>query len=241
MSYMPSTVTNDVTVSATQPNPPTDIWIDTASSGGTTADFVLKSGDKMTGSLFGKRLEIDEQFRLSKDTLGVASSVRWQLYRYGTETGANAGSDLVLGNVGDDGTYLGNPFYITRSSGAVYIPNLQFSDQANISLSAGWALASTGYAMWLTKHAGMITIELNIKRTASLTLALDNLLGTVPVGFRPAGTGSGVCTFIGASKFQLGALVVRSDGNVYLSQTSGVASLAVGDWLQGTMTYRQGG
>jgi hypothetical protein len=50
-----------------------------------------------------------------------AGAIRWQLQlpNGNAETGSNAGSDLGIYRYADDGTYLGNPFAISRANGNV--------------------------------------------------------------------------------------------------------------------------
>jgi hypothetical protein len=57
----------------------------------------------------------------------IANVDRWRIYTNtgGTESGGNVGSDIAINRYADDGTYLSQPFSITRATGAVTIPNLQ--------------------------------------------------------------------------------------------------------------------
>lgn len=52
---------------------------------------------------------------------GTPVGSRWYLFTSGTETGANAGTDLFLDRYDDSGTFLGTSLEIKRSTGEVLI------------------------------------------------------------------------------------------------------------------------
>lgn len=95
---------------------------------GTKADNAMpKAGGIMTGNLIisiaaGGYLAINSNpgsYSYFKGMKGNKN--RWFAY-FGdatAETGGNAGSDFGISRFGDDGTFLGNPLYIERSTGAV--------------------------------------------------------------------------------------------------------------------------
>jgi hypothetical protein len=78
----------------------------------------------------------------------------------GAETGSNAGSDVFLNRYDDTGTYLGTAFTVTRSTGAVLIPN------ANITGGAATGLGQL--TMRVTAQYGGLSIQNSSTTTASI-------------------------------------------------------------------------
>jgi len=95
-------------------------------------DYVLKTGDTMTGSL--KVTALDPSFTANKTTLSGHESIfagqtngvtRWYMV-LGTnaaETGGNVGSDFALCRVADNGAFLSVPLSINRATGRATFNN----------------------------------------------------------------------------------------------------------------------
>lgn len=234
---------DEVTISTSQPSSPTDIWIDTDEVGGTTADFVLKSGDKMTGGLSLTTAELSGQIRLAKDQSGTPSAMRWQMYRYGAETGGNAGSDLIIANIADDGSYMYNMVWMERKTGIVTIPGLVHSGTAALVYQSPWG-AQPSTNQQITYHAGMVTVDMSVKPSSDIAVqpGSSTLLGTVPVGYRPLANSNTACVINTATGvYYPGVAWVEPTGALKIRAFSAITVTAATGNININLTYRWSG
>lgn len=182
MSYIPS----EVGIAVAQPPDVPELWLDTSAPGGATVEYVLKSGDTMTGNL----------------TLpGNPSSVL----------------DAVPKQYVD--TY--------RGTGLV-VPN------------TGWAeFSGTSAGLFVTKYAGMVTLECGFKRTGTgqaNTAGTGITIGTIPVGYRPSHDVVGVQD---NSSLVAGFSSATPSGSLYYTLYQ-ATTIATNGYVFIAMTYRQG-
>jgi hypothetical protein len=106
---------------------------------------------------------------------GASGYLRWDLETTGTESGSNAGSDLILYRYDDSGNYLGTAYSINRSSGAATFSS---SVTANNFIASGGnnttilnsSSATTGWvqvAMNNTTGSALLGIESSVAGTLS--------------------------------------------------------------------------
>lgn len=231
----------EVTIGPTQPNPPTDIWIDTDDPGGTTNEFVLRAGDTMTGHL-ALNLPAGSSHNVEWRTGG---NLRWSLGKTSdAETGSDAGSNLTIASWTDAGAYKAAPVQINRATGKVSILDLAYqsglSDSAAITPTANW----TTIRFKATKHAGMVTLEGYMTRIGS-SLAMAALgsyqVGTLAAGYRPSGdiAGTAGMYLAGGGMGMAYVNVIAASGAVILSPFQ-AATFPIDGNFNISITYRQG-
>ncbi|TWF44324.1 hypothetical protein FHW36_101244 [Chitinophaga polysaccharea] len=83
----------------------------------------------------------------------AGANLRWSFVLQGLETGSNTGSDFRIWNYSDNGTFLNNPFSISRASGIVSIGTSLAATAINSNNSAG-ALSIYGGANGVNSYRG---------------------------------------------------------------------------------------
>ncbi len=132
------------------------------------------------GTHFGNGLTAGSLFTISYPSSPLGEYARWQWNLSGAESTANAGSDLLLQAIADDGkTIIGNSMSINRATGAVTFP-LGASITGNVSTS-GYILRSAANALTAagTNRATALQLAAEINRLTTTASGTGVLL---PVG-----------------------------------------------------------
>lgn len=181
--------------------------------------YVKKSGDTMSGDLIIDRTgQISDAKHIIKADTGKyafvemyasgagAAGKRWAVGRGSeAESGSDAGSSFGIWSYKDNGAYLQRVLTVDRPTSEVRVAidpltdtgvaTKRYVDTYTASgtvttLGSGWiAYGSPFDPLMCTKHSGMVTIEVVIKRNATLTLTAGVKVAgvcTLPVGFRPS-------------------------------------------------------
>lgn len=111
------------------------------------------------GTHFTNGLSTASEFNISNSTDPVAYNTRWQWNLTGAESTANAGSNLQLQGIADDGfTIINTPITVNRATGTVTLLN---STSAYALSSVGNALTAVGTnratALQLAKQVNNVT------------------------------------------------------------------------------------
>lgn len=111
------------------------------------------------GTHFTNGLGVASEFSISNSTDPVAYNTRWQWNLTGAESTANAGSNLQLQGIADDGfTIISTPITVNRATGTVTLLN---STSAYALSSVGNALTAVGTnratALQLAKQVNNVT------------------------------------------------------------------------------------
>jgi hypothetical protein len=111
------------------------------------------------GTHFTNGLGVASEFSISNSTDPVAYNTRWQWNLTGDESTANAGSNLQLQGIADDGfTIINTPITVNRATGTVTLLN---STSAYALSSVGNALTAVGAnraaALQLAKQVNNVT------------------------------------------------------------------------------------
>jgi hypothetical protein len=168
-------------------------------------------------------------------TTGLGWDLGWE------HNGAGAAEKLTLFRASNSAKFI----EIDVTTGKTDIQYLSYQASGSVTPSANWASYGGAYANHVTRHAGMVTLELSLQRTVSAySTVAEFQVATVPVGFRPA---SGVTSAIGGASFTVAGVykpayvMVKGDGSVWIGHGNGTLSIAVGQYLGGSVTFRQGG
>lgn len=263
---------DEVSIATAEPSTKTDLWVDTDDPGGSTSDFVLKTGDTITGDLILESSHlrvmspsINNYIKLGSSTVdnkglslysgitgpnGSGGTARWILESLGS---GHIGStyqtdDLVLSRYGDTGAFLGTALSVARATGVVQIPGLAYQNTSTLSPASGWKDYGGNWGgMFVTKHAGMVTIEALLTRTSDMAAAAGTqyVVATLPVGFRPpAGhavisqAAISVASPTGATRAD--RLDIQPDGSLkwYCGASATFSTLS---FMSIVATFRQGG
>ena len=101
------------------------------------------------GTHFTNGLSTANEFNISNNTDPVAYNTRWQWNLTGAESTGNAGSNLQLQGIADDGyTIINTPISVNRATGAVTLvgPEIVSSDITAITVTAAKNLPTTNPA-----------------------------------------------------------------------------------------------
>lgn len=227
---------------------------------------VADTGDTMTGLLtIDRAATAGDTLLLTQDlypTLrfvkeqGAANAKQWNIYVSGpaAESGASAASLTFLAendDYSDTGTIRmyrdGHMVLGSDPVGSLDAATKQYVDTytatATIVYQSGWVTAS-GTSTMITKHSGMVTLELNSKPTADTAISVSSgiVIGTVPAGFRPANAQVMLPAVIttSTSTYVAGFIWIDTAGLVKVRSYSSVTITTASGAVQGVLTYRQG-
>jgi hypothetical protein len=120
------------------------------------------------GTHFTNGLSVASEFNIANSTDPVAYNTRWQWNLTGDESTANAGSNLQLQGIADDGyTIINTPISVNRATGAVTLigPEIVSSDITAVTVTAAKDLATTNpattrdiYGKLTLSYAGAVTV-----------------------------------------------------------------------------------
>ena len=124
------------------------------------------------GTHFTNGLSTASQLNISNSTDPVAYNTRWQWNLTGAESTANAGSNLQLQGIADDGfTIINTPITVNRATGTVTLLNS----------TSSYALASVGNALTAVGTNRATALQL-AKQVNNVTTAASGTGVTLPVG-----------------------------------------------------------
>jgi hypothetical protein len=124
------------------------------------------------GTHFTNGLSVASEFNIANSTDPVAYNTRWQWNLTGTESGSNAGSNLQLQGIADDGfTIINTPITVNRATGTVTLLNS----------TSSYALASVGNALTAVGANRATALQL-AKQVNNVTTAAAGTGVTLPVG-----------------------------------------------------------
>jgi hypothetical protein len=124
------------------------------------------------GTHFTNGLGVASEFSISNSTDPVAYNTRWQWNLTGDESTANAGSNLQLQGIADDGfTIINTPITVNRATGTVTLLNS----------TSSYALSSVGNALTAVGANRATALQL-AKQVNTVTSAASNTGVILPVG-----------------------------------------------------------
>jgi hypothetical protein len=143
------------------------------------------TGGTLTGNLTISKSGplLDLKASASGQSAGIemltGSNLRWQVLKgFGSESGANAGSDFTLSAYDDSGSFLGNYLVVTRSSGAVTLSrSLSTSGATGGDKGADTINATTYYK---GGNYGVVTLGTPVASTAGTAIDFTG----IPAGVR---------------------------------------------------------
>ena len=214
-----------------------------------TATFVQKPGDTMTGDLTIRPATGAARLALSAASAQYAGPViqtdgkaRWWLYKSSIpESGSNVGGDLRLSRYDDAGAHSGIAIEVNRASGVATFekhPVVTAADsEADISPAAGWAHTGGAYGNCrVTRFGPLVNLQALLTRTGA---AVD-ITGWVTVGTVPLAFASDVGTQ-GAGNFGTNAPIstyVSNGGMLQVRAASAAASVPTGGTVAINLTWR---
>lgn len=183
------------------------------------ARYVNVTGDTMTGSLTieGADLYVD----------GLTNLLGPAVFQAGAD---NNGFKL---------TSVADPTADTDAANKRYVDTI--TDWGLVTYSSGWTNYGVGYTNQVTKHGGMATLNLNLKRTAGLSVPAEIAFATIPPGFRPTGVVSGSLALTASSAYKMGIVLIQPGGACSIGQGNGTLNMVANDYLTCSATYRVGG
>lgn len=174
----------------------------------------------------------------------TAGSLRWQMgINNVAESGSNVGSDFFINAFNDAAGYTFSPFTITRSSGAVGMPNVSIGGGAINSTSVGATTPSTGSFTTLNcsgffsetsvassvaaagstlAAATLLTSQYNIVTSSTASTAIGVKLNTANMTL---GT---IVTIINATANTISVYPNTSSGKIGLGTAGAASTLATG-------------
>ena len=170
------------------------------------------------GTHFTNGLSTASQFNISNSTDPVAYNTRWQWNLTGTESGANAGSNLQLQGIADDGyTITATALVINRASGAVTINSgvstLEYFGDGTVASPSIASDTNHGTGLYFTSTGTVLNVAANgIHALAVNTVASGvNYLSVTPsaTGNAPEIAVAGTDTNIGLKLTPKGTGVVQ--------------------------------
>lgn len=124
------------------------------------------------GTHFTNGLGVASEFSISNSTDPVAYNTRWQWNLIGDESSANAGSNLQLQGIADDGfTIINTPITVNRATGTVTLLNS----------TSSYALSSVGNALTAVGTNRATALQL-AKEVNNVTTAASGTGVILPVG-----------------------------------------------------------
>jgi len=124
------------------------------------------------GTHFTNGLGVASEFSISNSTDPVAYNTRWQWNLIGAESTANAGSNLQLQGIADDGfTIINTPITVNRATGTVTLLNS----------TSSYALSSVGNALTAVGVNRAAALQL-AKQVNNVTTAASGTGVILPVG-----------------------------------------------------------
>lgn len=147
----------------------------------------------------------------------IAYNARWQFNLTGAESTANAGSNLQLQNIADDGfTIIGTPISINRATGVVTIntgSSIEFGD-GSVSAPSIAPASNTASGLYFTTNAVHIAANgVQVADFVTATTGVNYLLFTpAATGVAPSLTAAGSDTDVGLILGSKGAGVVSLGG-----------------------------
>lgn len=166
------------------------------------------------GTHFTNGLSVASQFNIANSTDPVAYNTRWQWNLTGTESGANAGSNLQLQGIADDGyTVTATAISINRATGAVTISSgvstLEKFGDGTVAAPSIASASNTGTGFYFTSTGNVLNVAINgtnVGNFSSAGLTTATTLGTT----NPATT-----------RNVFGKLTLNYAGNVTISGGTG--------------------
>ncbi|MFE5482084.1 hypothetical protein [Streptomyces sp. NPDC056527] len=148
----------------------------------------------------------------------------------------------TLSTGGYTGQFRENNGVLQRWSGAAWV---NYQPPVEVETTTAGATAATGWTLSgfvARRTRGVVTVSMTVTRSgADLTatsagnLTPDELLGTLPAGWRPANDFDA----IGNDAYGSGSVTFQSNGSVYLRTWSGNGVLTAGKFLRTTATFVQ--
>ena len=124
------------------------------------------------GTHFTNGLSVASEFNIANSTDPVAYNTRWQWNLTGDESSANAGSNLQLQGIADDGfTIINTPITVNRATGTVTLLNS----------TSSYALSSVGNALTAVGTDRATALQL-AKEVNNVTTAASGTGVILPVG-----------------------------------------------------------
>ena len=142
------------------------------------------------GTHFTNGLSVASEFNIANSTDPVAYNTRWQWNLTGAESTANAGSNLQLQGIADDGfTIINTPITVNRATGAVTLLSSgvtgTFTVTGNLVVtgnsSSAYALSSVGNALTAVGADRAAALQL-AKQVNNVTTAASGTGVILPVG-----------------------------------------------------------
>lgn len=170
------------------------------------------------GTHFTNGLSVASQFNIANSTDPVAYNTRWQWNLTGTESGANAGSNLQLQGIADDGyTVTATAISINRATGAVTISSgvstLEKFGDGTVTAPSIASATNTDTGIYFTNTGNVFNVTVNgIRAVAVNTVASGvNYLSLTPsaTGNAPEIAVAGTDTNIGLKLTPKGTGVVQ--------------------------------
>jgi hypothetical protein len=160
---------------------------------------------------------------------------------YPKEVGGIAANG-TLSTGGYTGQFRENNGVLQRWSGAAWV---NYQPPVEVETTTAGATAATGWTLSgfvARRTRGVCTVSMTVTRsgadltaTAAGNLTPDELLGTLPAGWRPANDFDA----IGGDAYGSGSVTFQPNGSVYLRTWSGNGVLTAGKFLRMTATYVQ--
>lgn len=113
--------------------------------------------------------------------------------------------------------------------------------QATTTLApfTGWADYGSGYALHMTRHADMVTIQAALKPTADATISATPVqIATIPAGWRPVGSIAAVAVYYTGSAVGFMRLLLDGTGMVRVTAPTSVTITTAG-YIGFAITFRR--
>lgn len=129
------------------------------------------------GTHFTNGLSVASEFNIANSTDPVAYNTRWQWNLTGTESGSNAGSNLQLQAIADDGyTITATALTVNRASGAVTINSgvstLEYFGDGTVAAPSIASDTNHGTGVYFTSTGNVVNVAANgIRALAVNTVA----------------------------------------------------------------------
>jgi len=122
------------------------------------------------GTHFTNGLSTASQLNISNSTDPVAYNTRWQWNLTGAESTANAGSNLQLQGIADDGfTIINTPITVNRATGAVTL--LSGSITGNLTVTGSLTVTGNSSSAYALSSVGNALTAVGTNRATALQLA----------------------------------------------------------------------